>query len=237
METWGSSQETLVFLLGLGIHPRHYRYGFERLAKRFRVVVPDLSFRTRLQLPSTPDEYLDLVTAIADELAPDAVWVGHSFGALLALMREGPAVALAPSVPAQVALPRMFGRAVRSQLREYFGFEGWFGVTYAAQVMVDYVGTAVTRPGTIFPSIASLNAPPEAFPPRAQNAVVYLCHRDEMYRAREYTAYLEARKEGVEVITLRDSHDWPITRPERLETRVGEACDRLANGSGLSSRK
>lgn len=227
VETWGCSSETLVFLPGLGCHPKHYRRGFERLAGRVRIVSPDLSFRTHERLPTGPDEYYELVRALAGELAPGAVWAGHSFGALVALRHYGPAIACAPSVPAEVGLPRMFGRAVRQQVREYLGFEGWHGATYALSVMVDYVGTSLRRPRTIFPSIAALNAPASTFEVRSREAVVYLCEKDELYRPREYRAYFGEGSARVRLKMIDDCHDWPITNPRGLEERITAALDEL----------
>ncbi len=228
VETWGSSPDSLVFLGGLGVRPVYYRPGLELLSRRFRVWVPDLSFRTHRSLPSSPDEYLDLVGALARDMAPRATWVGHSFGGLLALMRRGPAIACAPSVPAEVPLSRMFGRAVWMQLREYAGLEGRIGVTYAGRIMVDYVRTAAFRPTLLFPAISALRSPPEAFPPVSREAIVYLCVKDDLYRDGEYRAYFDGPAgAGLEVVPLDDGHDWPITRPARLLDRVTEAFERL----------
>lgn len=228
VETWGSSSETLVFLPGLGCRPLYYRPGLAGLAERFRVIVPDLSFRTHRTLPESPEDYLALVTSLADELAPDAVWAGHSFGALVALLREGPAIACAPSVPAPISTVRYFGRAVWLQAREYVGLEGWLGVRYAPQIMVDYVSTAALRPGTLFPSVASIRGDAGLWPPVCRSGVVYLCERDEMYRASEYDAYFDgSAAPGLEIERLDDAHDWPITRPERFVRRMTEAYDRL----------
>lgn len=227
LETWGSSAQTLVFLPGLGCRPGFYRRGLERLADRFRIVAPDLSFRSHRRLPGTPEAYLDVVSRIADDLAPDAVWVGHSFGALLALLHEGPAIALAPSVPTPASLGRMFTRAARQQARQYMGREGWFGVRYAARVMTDYVRAAVARPGMLFPTLEALRAPGSAFPPQAPCAVVFLCRSDDLYRDREYEAYFGRDGGRFDLRTVEDSHDWPITNPERMARAVPEAVARL----------
>lgn len=228
VETWGSSPETLVFLPGLGCHPLYYRPGLAGLAERFRVLVPDLSFRTHRTLPESPEDYLALVSSLADELAPGAVWAGHSFGALVALLREGPAIACAPSVPAPISMGRYFGRAVWLQAREYLGLEGWIGVRYAPRIMVDYLATAALRPGTLFPSVASIRGEADLWRPVCRTGVVYLCERDELYRTCEYEAYFEGdAAPGLHIERLDDAHDWPITRPERFVRRMMEAYHRL----------
>jgi hypothetical protein len=228
VELWGSAADTLVFLPGLGCHPRYYRRGLERLARRFRIVVPDLSFRTHSHLPSDPDEYLAVVDDVAGGLAPGAVWSGHSFGALLALLRPGPAIACAPSIPADIPLWRTVSRAAWLQLREYAGLEGRLGPAYAGRILTDYVSTAVVRPDALFPAVVSLKRPPAELPIRTGRAVVYLCARDEMYRASEYGRYLAAcGHEGVTIETLGDGHDWPILRPARFAERVERAWERL----------
>jgi len=237
VEVWGSGGDTLVFLPGLGCHPVYYRRGFEVLAERFRIVVPDLSFRSHRELPETVHAYLQLVTRIASDLAPAATWCGHSFGALVALLSDRPAIACAPSVPVALPLSRMFGRAVWLQLREWVGLEGWLGVRYAGNIMVDYVGTSVVRPRAIFPAIADLRRPETAFPIATARAVVYLCARDELYRRSESRAYLDvSRHVGIEIRGLDDGHDWPITRPERFVDRVSEAHARLVTDPEARTR-
>lgn len=229
VETWGSAADTLVFLPGLGCHPRYYRAGFERLARRFRVVVPDLSFPTHSSLPEEPERYLELLGRVLDDIAPDAVWAGHSFGALVALLRPGPAIACAPSVPVEVPFARTFARAVWLQIREYVGLEGPIGVRYAGRIMVDYVSAALLRPRSLFPAVRSLKRPATDLPLRARRAVVYLCARDEMYRASEYGCYFErCGHGGVTVLEVEDGHDWPITRPGRFAERIESAWERLA---------
>lgn len=228
VETWGSAADTLVFLPGLGCHPRYYRRGLERLSDRFRVVVPDLSFPTHARLPSEPEEYVALAGELVDGLAPGAVWSGHSFGALLALLRPGPAIACAPSIPAEVPLWRSFARAVWLQLREYAGVGGRWGPGYAGRIMTDYVSTAVARPHALFPALRALARPPAALPIRTGRAVVYLCARDELYRSSEYGRYFEVcGHAGVRIEMLEDGHDWPILRPERFAERLASAWERL----------
>lgn len=238
VEIWGSSSQTLVFLPGLGAHPRYYRKGLERLALDLRIVVPDLSFRSHRRLPSNPLGYLEIVQEIARDLAPDAVWAGHSFGALLALMSDRPAIACAPSVPAQVSLPRMFSRALRLQLREVLGREGRNGCVYAPRIMLDYVSAALLRPGSLFPPVGSLRAEPASFQPRTPRAVVYISTHDELYRGTDYDSYFrptvgvdvsDPRQSDpkLEVITLEDCHDWPSLHPERFATRLLNSHQRI----------
>lgn len=231
VETRGSALDTLVFLPGLGCHPRYYRPGLERLSDRFRTVVPDLSFSTHARLPQGPAEYLAVVEELARELAPDAVWSGHSFGALLALLRPGPAIACAPSIPAEIPLWRTVSRAAWLQLREYVGLGGRRGPGYAGRILVDYVSTAVGRPRSLFPAVRALERPAAELPIRTGRAVVYLCDRDEMYRSSEYDHYFEAHgHEGVTIERLEDGHDWPILRPARFAERMTRAWERVKAG-------
>lgn len=227
VETWGSSSEALVFLPGLGVHPRYYRPGLERLSSRVRIVVPDLSFRTHRNLPTDPLAYHALVRQIAAEMAPGAIWAGHSFGGLLALMNDGPAIACAPSVPARVGLVRMAGRAVRQQTREYLGLEGWDGAKYAGSILTDYLKMVATAPRVIFPSVLSLDATPDDYPIQTSRAVVYLPRRDQIYRPTELEAYLGADREAFAIETVEDCHDWPVTNPEGFEQRIGSALEQL----------
>jgi len=214
------------------VDPREYRRGFERLASALTIIVPNLSFRRARALPHSIDGYLDFVTALADDLAPDAMWAGHSFGAMLAMLGKAPAIACAPSVPARVALPRMFGRAIRMQAREYLGFEGRSAIGYAARTMVEYVSTAAIRPRSLFPITAALNAAADTRPPRCPDAVVYLSKRDELYRRGEYEAYFETTgASGFLVVEVEDGHDWPITRPERVAARICSAARHLSRTS------
>jgi pimeloyl-ACP methyl ester carboxylesterase len=228
IQTWGSSSETLVFLTGLGIHPQHYWRGIHLLADRFRVVIPDLSFRSHRKLPSSPGDYLNLVTEVSRRFAPGAALVGHSFGALLALLHGGPAIACAPTIPTPVALPRMIGRAARQQLRAYLGLEGWYGCRYAAMVMTDYLRAAVTHPSIVFPIIQSLNQPSSAFQSQSQHAIVFQSSKDEFHRPEEYATYFGRNPTGVRIIPVLEYHDWPINCPQRLMERVNFAFDELS---------
>ena len=235
VEVWGTSGRSLVFLPGLGVHPKYYRNAFERVSRDLRIVVPDLSFWTHRRLPGDPLAYLAVARGVAEKLAPDAVWAGHSFGGLLALMSDRPAIACAPSVPAPVGFPRMLGRAVRQQLREYVCLEGWSGFTYAPRIMVDYVRAGFLRPRSLYPGVRSLNAAATSFAIRSPRGVVYLSSPDEMYRAREYEAYLDANADAVrrnpstiDVRPVPNCHDWPITEPAVLARRLREDVERLA---------
>jgi len=230
VETWGSGGPTLVFLPGLGVDPREYGRGFELLAGEFQVIVPNLSFRGGRTLPRSINGYLSFVTALADDVAPDAIWAGHSFGALLAMLGSSPAIACAPSVPAEVALPRMFARAIRMQVREYLGFEGRTAIAYAARTMIEYVSTAALRPRSLFSITGALNSPPHERSPRCPNAVVYLSKRDELYRREEYSAYFGAALTSrFQLVEVTEGHDWPITHPERMAERIREAVSILGS--------
>jgi len=228
IQTWGSSSETLVFLTGLGVHPQHYWRGINLLTDRFRVVIPDLSFRSHQKLPRSPGDYLNLVTEVSQRYAPGAVWVGHSFGALLALLHDGPAIACSPTIPAPVALPWMIGRAAHQQLREYFGLEGWYGCRFAAMVLTDYLRAAVTHPSIVFPVLKSLNQPSSTFQPRSHHAIVFQSIKDELHRPEEYATYFKTNPTGVRIIPVPEHHDWPINCPQHLMERVNFAFDELS---------
>lgn len=220
-----------MFLPGLGVDPSEYRRGFELLSSEFRVVVPNLAFRGARTLPRSIDGYLAFVTALAADLAPDAIWSGHSFGALLAMLGPAPAIACAPSVPAEIALARNFGRAIRLQVREYLGLEGRAAIMYAARTMIDYVATAVLRPGYVFSITSELNAAPHDWRPRCPDAVVYLCKRDDLYRRADYDAYFAATPASrFRIVEVEEGHDWPVTHPEQVAQRIGSAIHAL-NGA------
>ena len=227
VETWGSAGSTLVFLPGLGCPPGEYRQGIELAARRHRIVMLDLSFRTAHRLPRTVSDYYELVSGVTGAIAPGAPWCGHSFGALLALMRPGPAIAFAPSVPARIAFPRTVGRAARQQVREYLGFEGPAARRYAARILRDYALTAVRRPRSLFSITNDLRAEPSDYPFRSTNAVVYLSRNDDLYRQREYDEYFATAQRSPRVREVPEGHDWPITHPRLLGERIPRAMEIL----------
>lgn len=237
VETWGSAGETLVFLTGLGCPPSEYRRGFEQLSRTHRLLVPDLSFRRRVSLPRDIETYLRVVRGVCDGLAPGAPWAGHSFGALLALLRsEGPAIACAPSVPAAVPFPVTVWRAARMQVREYLGLEGPGARAYAARILFHYVKTAVIRPRSLFPVTRALRTDPADWPVRSPRSVVFLCERDDLYRDAEYADYFAGDIPGQEIRRVPEGHDWPITHPDLLADRLAAALetvnDRAVAGAG-----
>lgn len=229
VEIRGSAPEALVFLPGLGAHPRYYRQGLEGLAEDFRVVMPDLSFRTHRTLPRDVPAYLALVEALAAEFAPGAPWCGHSFGGLLALLSPGPAIACAPSVPIRVPFLVILGRAIRLQLKEYAGGEGRAGMAYAWRIMLDYVRAGIVTPRALYPVVGDTTGGfDDSFLPAAECAVVFLSRVDCLYRPEEYERYLDRIGTGrVQVERLRAGHDWPVTHPDLVPRLVGEAYGRL----------
>ncbi len=231
VETWGSGEDTLVFLPGLGCAPEEYRRGLTEAARDRRIVVPDLSFRLRgrTTLPTSIDEYLRVVDAVCQQIAPRAPRAGHSFGGFLALLHPGPAIACAPSVPARIAFPRTLGRAVMMQLREYVGLEGRVAVPYALRTTRDYLVRAVLGPRALFSITGDLKDNPETRPARAESAVVYLCRKDGLYRRHEYDAYFGSPGHAAfEFREVEEGHDWPITHADRLAERIDSALEALA---------
>lgn len=225
VEVRGSAPHTLVFLPGLGSHPDYYRPGLERLACDFRVVMPDLSFRTHRSLPRDVIGYLALVEALASEYAPDAPWCGHSFGGLLALLTPRPAIACAPCVPVRVPFIVILARAVRLQLEEYTGGEGRSGVRFAWRIMRDYVRAGIVKPGALYPVVGdTIRGFDDSFAPAAECAVVFLSRVDCLYRPEEYEGYLQRIRTGrVRVERLQVGHDWPVTRPHLVPKLVKDA--------------
>jgi len=225
VEVWGDGKPPLVFLPGMGVHPRYYGEGLVRLAGHYTVYVPDLSFRTHETLPDRIHHYLELTEAFADRFAPDAPRAGHSFGGFLALLGTRPAVALSPTVPIQAGWTAKFGRAVHLQLREYLGLEGQRGMRWAWNILKDYARTATCKPHCLFPAISeTLRSVSGRFSPAAPSAHVVLATHDSLYRDREYEAYLgKAQAPRIVVRRVRRGHDWPVTDPELLEREVVRA--------------
>ena len=113
----GRASDPLLFISGMGVHPRHYEPGLERLARHFTVIAPDLSFGSNRRLPRDYAGYRDCVQAISDRYAPGAPRTGHSLGGLLALQGDGPAGALSPLIPLPLGWIRQIWRAARLQRR------------------------------------------------------------------------------------------------------------------------
>ena len=222
----------LIFLPGLGVHPRYYREGLARLARQFTVFVPDLSFQTHDTLPEHADRYRELLEALADRYAPSACRVGHSYGGLLALLGSAPAVALSPLIPLDVGWTGKFGRAVRLQLREYLGLEGRRGAPWAWSIFRDYLGTAIRRPASLFPAVSeTLHCLASAFRPTAPAAHIVVAEFDRLYRPDEYETFLaRSLSTGIVVRRVPRGHAWPVTHPDLFEREVLHAV-----GSGRAA--
>jgi lipase len=97
LHEWGDPQAPpLVCVHGIGAHGRRFRrLAEERLARRFRVLAPDLrghgrsGYEPPWDLPTHLDDLLETVTAAGVE---SAAWMGHSFGGrlLVELCARGP---------------------------------------------------------------------------------------------------------------------------------------------------
>lgn len=222
VEIRGDHPRSLLFLPGMGVHPRHYAAGLDRLGSHLRVVTPNLSFGTHRSLPVDLDGYLECVDAIAAELAPGAPRAGHSLGGLLALLGDRTAVALSPLIPLPVTWVGQVWRAVRLQLREYAGIEGARGVRWAVAMLANYAVMALTAPSKLFPALGMTHgASMKEFKPEAPDATLVLGRFDHLYRAEEYEAYAAATGLGPDALRwLPLGHDWPVTRPDLMETEV-----------------
>ena len=117
VEVYSGPDEPLLFLPGFGVHPLNYREGVEKLSRHFTVFMPDLSFRTHVELPLQVARYVAFADLLNDRYAPEAPRTGHSFGGMLALLGSRPAVALAPMIPIGVGWPTKIGRAILLQVR------------------------------------------------------------------------------------------------------------------------
>lgn len=217
----------LLYLPGFGVHPRNYRAGVRLLAQHFTVFMPDLSFRTHRDLPDSVATYRLFAEELARRYAPDAPRTGHSFGGLLALLGDRPAVALAPMIPIMAGWPRKVGRAALLQVREYVGLEGARGVGWAFHIFGEYVRTAVMRPRCLFPAVSdTLGRIPDELIPTAPRSVVVLARKDRLYLQREYDAYLSRADPGcMETRFVACGHDWPITHPALVERELLAALD------------
>lgn len=231
VEIHAGPDRPLVYLPGYGVHPLNYRSGVQLLSRHFTVFMPDLSFRTHNDLPRRVAAYRAFAEAFAAHYAPDAPRTGHSFGGLLALLGDQPAVALAPMIPIMAGWPRKIGRAALLQVREYAGLEGGRGVSWAFHIFGEYVRTAATRPGCLFPAVSEmLGRIPAELLPAAPRSVFILARKDRLYLQREYDTYL-AMSDGARVETrfVSHGHDWPVTHPRLVESELLAAL-------GLSER-
>lgn len=226
VQTFGEGSRRVLFLPGMGVHPRYYDESLARLSRHVRLITPDLSFRSRGELPQAITEYRSLAAALARMFGPLDATVGHSFGGLVALLCEQHAIALSPTVPIRIGWARSFGRSVLMQLREYTGLEGRRGPRWAFSILCDYAGRAFTRPDLLFPVVgATMRTPMEPFLPSAPKAHVILAERDHLYTRGESERYLEAGGERVVVRTVRRGHGWPVTDPALFEDQVLQALD------------
>lgn len=231
----GRSSDALLFLPGMGVHPRHYAPGLDRLARHFTVVTPDFSFGSNRALPPDYAGYLSCVEAVATRFAPEAPRAGHSLGGLLALQGDRPAVALSPLVPLPLGWFGQIWRALRLQLREYAGIEGPRGVRWALAMLANYAGMALTAPEKLFPALACTHSEfTEVFRPRAPSIRLVLGHFDHLYRRAEYGRFVAAAGLGEHTVRwLPHGHDWPVTRPAVMEAEVLAALrDGLSSGTG-----
>ncbi|HSM07647.1 MAG TPA: alpha/beta hydrolase [Gemmatimonadota bacterium] len=237
VEVRGRSSESLLFLPGMGVHPRHYAPGLDRLAHHFTVVAPDLSFGSNRSLPLDYTGYLACVDAVADRLAPGAPRVGHSLGGLLALQGDTPAVALSPLLPLPLGWVGQIWRAVRLQLREIAGIEGARGVRWALAILAEYVGMALTAPEKLFPALACTHIEfGDAFRPSAPSIRLVLGRFDQLYRRSEYGRFVEdVGLDANAVRWLPHGHDWPVTRPAVMEAEVLSALQDWSGSGGISS--
>jgi hypothetical protein len=192
------------------------------LSRHFTVFMPDLSFRTHRVLPRSVDAYRSLVVDFAARYAPNAPRTGHSFGGLLALLGNRPAVALAPMIPIKAGWPRKIGRAALLQVREYAGLEGRRAIGWAFHIFGEYVRTAAITPGCLFPTVSeTLGRIPGELLPVAPRSILVLAVKDRLYLQHEYDAYLDRSCSArIETRYVSRGHDWPITHPELVESEL-----------------
>ncbi len=223
VEIHAGPDRPLLFLPGFGVHPYNYRPGVERLARHFTVFMPDLSFRSHVDLPENVARYREFVERLSDRYAPDAPRTGHSFGGLLAILGRSRAVALSPMIPLGVGWPSKIVRAALLQLHEYAGLDGLRGIRWAFHIFGEYVRTAAVRPHCLFPAVSETlgEAVREDFRITAPHSTLILARRDRLYRQSEYDAYLSlSDMTRVETRYVARGHDWPVTHPDLLEQEV-----------------
>ena len=225
VEVYSGPDEPLLFLPGFGVHPLNYREGVEKLSRHFTVFMPDLSFRTHVELPLQVARYVAFADLLNDRYAPEAPRTGHSFGGMLALLGSRPAVALAPMIPIGVGWPTKIGRAILLQVREYVGLEGRRGVRWAFHIFGEYVRTAALKPHCLFPSVSeTLGEIRDEFLPTAPRSTLVLARRDRLYLQSEYDAYLAlSDTTRIETRYVARGHDWPVTHPDLVEREVLQA--------------
>ena len=218
----GRSSDPLLFLPGMGVHPRHYGPGLDRLARTFTVFVPDLSFGSNRRLPRDYAGYQACVEAMADRYAPGAPRAGHSLGGLLALQGDAPAVALSPLIPLPLGWFGQIWRAVRLQLREYAGIEGARGVRWALAMLANYAGMALTAPEKLFPALSCTHTDFTAdFHPTAPRSRLVLGRFDHLYRRGEYGRFMQLAGLAPDSVRwLPHGHDWPVTQPAAMEAEI-----------------
>ena len=237
VETWGSTGGTLVFLPGLGCPPervptRHPSWPrgrtgssrpgpllSQRLGRLPRTVHGLLRSRLR-GLPARPSP-------------PEAPWCGHSFGALLALMRPGPAIALRahPCPRGDRVRPNRGtrGRETTDE-REYLGREGPAGPhgtrpgsfrDYADRRRCEGPARSSRSRTTFGPSPFGVSASV-----RPMRAVVYLSRRDELYRPIENTRSTSPRFGGRDSDIRRRARGVPRLAHHRTPTCSPSASPR-----------
>jgi pimeloyl-ACP methyl ester carboxylesterase len=227
VEIRGRASEALLFLPGMGVHPRHYSEGLDRLARRFTVVAPDLSFGSNRILPEDIEGYLTCIDDVARKFAPDAPRAGHSLGGMLAMLGDRRAIGLSPMIPVPLTWFGQVWRATRLQVREFAGAEGRRGVSWAWAMLTNYVSMVLTAPVKLFPTVSCAHRDfDEVFRPRAPGVRLVLGHFDQLYTQSEYQNFAEASGLTPESIKwLPRGHDWPATHPELLEREVLAAID------------
>lgn len=223
----GRASDTLLFLPGMGVHPRHYGEGLDRLARHFTVVAPDLSFGSNRVLPDDLLGYLACIDGVAERFAPEAPRAGHSLGGLLAMLGDRRAIGLSPMIPIPLTWFGQVWRAVRLQIREFAGAEGRRGVAWALAMLNNYVNMVFTAPAKLFPAVSCAHRDyDEIFRPRAPGVRLILGHFDELYRQSEYRRFVEVSGLTADSIRwLPRGHDWPATHPALLEREVLAAID------------
>ncbi len=223
----GRASNTLLFLPGMGVHPRHYGDGLDLLARHFTVIAPDLSFGSNRVLPEDLDGYLACIDGIAARFAPDAPRAGHSLGGLLALLGNRRAIGLSPMIPLPLSWFGQVWRATRLQLREFAGTEGRGGAAWALAMLANYVGMVLTAPVKLFPALSCAHREfDERFRPTAPGVQLVLGHFDQLYSQAEYRRFAEVSGLTDDAIKwLPRGHDWPATHPELLEREILAALD------------
>lgn len=139
----------LVLLHSLGLSHREWEPVVESLARRFRLILPDLPLHgdseDRPRHPYTPEWLIEVLAGFCEEEAgPRAAIAGHDFGAELALR----AVASGQIAPRQLVLmPNRLHRAERlGGRRELARLVVRFGAVPGADRALSHLGPLVFRP-------------------------------------------------------------------------------------------